>query len=81
MLIERAGYAQEEYRPGVGERIELRHQLAGRTVAGRVELVDGGKILVVPDGGTRPIQVLAGDVVWDRDNQTWCHEPEGEEGD
>ena len=81
MLIEGAGYAHEEYRPEVGERIELRNQLAGRTVAGRVELVDGGKILVVPDGGTRPIQVLAGDVVLDRDNQTWCHEPEGEEGD
>lgn len=79
MLIESAGYAHEDYRPEVGEPIELRHQLAGRTVAGRVEHVDGGKILVFPDSSTRPIQVLAGEIAWDRDSQTWFHEPPGEE--
>ena len=77
MFIERAGYAHEEFRPEVGEQIEL--QLADRTVAGRIELVDGDETLVVPDAGTRPVNVATGAIEWDRDGQVWYHAPKDEE--
>ena len=76
MLIEDAGYAHEDYRPEVGEQIEL--QLADRTVVGKIEMIDGDETLVVPNAGTRPVRVRTGAIKWDRDGQTWYHEPEDE---
>jgi hypothetical protein len=73
-LIEGAGYAHEDYRPEVGELVEL--LLPDRTVVGQIEMVDGDKTLVVPTGGGRPFQVATEAVKWDRDDRSWFHAPE-----
>lgn len=77
MLIEGAGYAHEDYRPEIGEQIEL--QFADRTVVGKIEWIDGDETVVVPNGGGRPVKVPTGAIEWDRDGQTWYHAPEDEE--
>ena len=76
MLIEDAGYAHEEFRPEVGEQIEL--QLADRTVVGKIEMIDGDEMLVVPNSG-RPVRVPTGAIEWDRDGLVWYHAPKDEE--
>ncbi|MDA8316477.1 MAG: hypothetical protein M0010_15100 [Actinomycetota bacterium] len=74
MLIESAGYAHEDYRPEVGELIEL--QLEDCTVVGRIEWIGGDETLVVPSAGTRPVRLPTAAIEWDRDNQTWFHAPD-----
>jgi len=68
-VVERAGYPHAAYRPEVGEPIEL--QLDDRTVVGKIEMLDGDEVLVVPNGGGRAIQLTTGEIGWDQDAKTW----------
>ena len=73
-IVAHAGYANADYRPEVGERIEL--HLADSTVVGQIELIDGDETLVVPDGGGRSVRVPTTALEWDQDARVWFHAPD-----
>ena len=75
-IVADAGYAHADYRPEVGERIEL--HLADSTVVGQIELIDGDETLVVPDGGGRAVRVPTTALEWDQDARVWFHAPDEE---